>query len=112
MRTIMSGWITLLSEPFGPLTVTSPLSTFISTPLGSGIGRFPIRDISFSELPNVTKHFAADSFAARFLIGHNPLGSRKNGNSQAAQNARNLIVPGIDPQAGFADALQVGNYLF
>ncbi|MNC99921.1 hypothetical protein D3C83_183710 [compost metagenome] len=46
--TTISGRMVLFSSPFGPLTVTSAPLMVTVTPLGTGIGNLPIRDIDKS----------------------------------------------------------------
>src|SRR5579884_3867630 len=87
-----------VSLPLGPWTSSlSPILTL--TPLGSGIGFLPTRDM-FASLPDLAEHFAANAFFARARSGHNAFGRGENVDSQAAENARNLLRTDIDAAAG------------
>src|SRR4029078_11451189 len=101
---LISGWISRSSVPSGPLTRSREPSCVSSTPDGSEIGSRPMRDISVSS-PHVAQHLAAEIQLPGLRPGHDPVGGGENGQAQAAENARDLGLAGIHPQAGLADAL-------
>src|SRR3989337_1983415 len=102
--TSMSGWSVRKSVPFGPLTVTVEPSMVTSTPLGTGMGRRPIRDIA--GLPDVRQDFAAELGLASLRAGHDPLAGADDDDAEAPEDARDVGLAGIHAQPGLADALQ------
>src|ERR1700723_1781828 len=91
--------------PFGPCTRTVFPSTLTVTPLGKGIGFFPIRDINslaFSfqpshlangfiyDLPDLTEKFATHPCFACLTSRHHALRRGQDIDSQTAQYARNV----------------------
>src|SRR5690606_40922027 len=54
--------------PRGPFTEMVPLPRLTSTPFGTGIGYFAIRDIAFSG--HDAENFAAHAVGARLAVGH------------------------------------------
>src|SRR3989441_11615759 len=68
----ISGCSERLISPFGPFTVIRRPSICAVTPLGSGTGFLPIRDIA-RLLPHHREHFAAHPGGARFAVGHESL---------------------------------------
>ena len=46
---------------------------------------------------------------AGLLVGHDALGRRHNGDTQAAQNAGQLLSAGVHTQTGLGDAAQAGD---
>src|SRR5581483_12427386 len=109
----MSGFKRRASVPFGPLMVSRPSSPGVTvTPAGTGIGRLPIRDmvsVLSSFLPDVAENFAADAVLARLAVGHDALRRGENGDTQAAQHAREFVFAAVDAQARLADALEIGH---
>src|SRR5688572_19552053 len=70
-----ASWLTTISSatvqaswPLGPFTVTCWPSTVTVTPLCTGMGFFPIRDISVDP----AEHFAANVLVARGGVAHDP----------------------------------------
>src|SRR3954464_10322676 len=106
--TVMSGWRARLSVPFGPLTVTLRPLIVTSTPDGTGMGRRPMRDMS-SCLPDEREDFAAELGLAGLRAGHDPLARADDDDAQAAEDAGDVGLAGVDPQPGLADALQPGH---
>src|SRR3954451_17095630 len=106
--TVMSGWRSRLRVPFGPFTVTRRPSIVTSTVEGTAIGRRPMRDMS-SCLPDEREDFAAELGLAGLRAGHDPLARADADDAQAAEDARDVGLAGIDPQSGLADALQPGH---
>src|SRR5438270_682246 len=103
---LMSGGSLRASVPFGPFTVTSSPARVTSTPEGTGMGLFPIRDI---RSPHETEDLAADPALARLAIGHEALAGRENGHAEAAQHTRQAVGLGVDAQPGLGDASDPGD---
>src|SRR6266436_5404961 len=118
--------------PFGPWTATVSPSILTVTPLGSGIGFFPIRDIKFlvetllatslcfpsrktqqatslQLLPNFAEEFASKSLLARLPSGHHAARRGQDVDSHATQHARNLRAPHIHPAPGTRYARHIRN---
>src|SRR3954451_15289156 len=74
------------SWPFGPFTRTSSGSIVTSTPLGTGMGCFPIRLIDRS--PHVCDDFAAHSCVARLVPHHDALRGGDDRGAHAAEDLR------------------------
>ena len=55
--------------PFGPLTVTMRPSMATSTPDGTVIGSFPMRDMISNPSPDVGEDFAAHAVLVRLPLG-------------------------------------------
>src|SRR5881275_2043878 len=82
--------------PFGPLMVTALPSCLTSTPLGSSIGFFPIRDMERFSLPDLAEDFAAHAALDGFVPGQDALRRRDDGQSEAAEDARDLLLVAVD----------------
>src|SRR5947208_833148 len=104
----MPGTSAVESVPFGPLTVTTFPSCFTSTPFGSGMAFFPMRDMKGS-LPDLTENFAADALLGRIGTGEDSLRSGNDGESEPAEDARNLILGAVDAATRARDALDPVN---
>src|SRR2546425_12020164 len=63
-----------------------------------------------SSLPYVAQNFPANSCLAGFFVGHDSSRSRQDGDSEAAQDAWDVVAAGIDAQARLADSLEVGDH--
>src|SRR5688500_3659332 len=90
--------------PSGPLTEIWPEATLTSTPLGTGMGNFAMRDMAV--LGDDAEDFAADAVGAGLAVGHDAARGRQDGDAQAVQDARNVVAAAVDAQAGLGDALQ------
>src|SRR3954447_19768048 len=104
ISTSMPATTAVESVPFGPLTVRVLPSCRTSTPFGSGIGFFPIRDMGLS-LPNLAEDLAADAALGRFIAREDALGRRNDGEAEAAEHARDLLLVAVDAAARARDAL-------
>src|SRR6202007_571161 len=77
------------SDSVPPVPLTEIWSSLIatSTPAGTAIGIFPIRDIfgySFNAASgHVAQHFTTDTGGARLAVGHHALGRGDDGHAQA-----------------------------
>src|SRR5690606_6560949 len=103
--TVTSGLSRCTSEPWGPLTDSSPWPSLISTPLGTAIGMRPIRDISNS-LGHVADDFAAHAGGARMAIGHHASRGRDDRHPEAIHDLGQGVTAPVDTQAGTRDALE------
>src|ERR1051326_4829310 len=95
------------SVPFGPLTARVLPSCRTSTPFGSGIGFFPIRDMGLS-LPDLAEDLAADAALGRLVSREGALRRRDDGETEAAEHAehaRDLLLVAVDAAARARDAL-------
>src|SRR5207247_1632879 len=105
-----SAWTVRLISPFGPLTVTRRPSSCAVTPLGSGTGFFPMRDMDrLPLLPDHREQLAADAGGAGFAVRHQPLRRRENRHSQAVLHPRDLTRLDVAPQARRGNALQLAD---
>src|ERR1700712_2363495 len=89
--------------PLGPLTVTVRPSIVTSTPVGTGIGILPIRDMRFRPLPDVGEDFPAPLLLGGLPVGQQTGRGRDDGDTEAAENLRQLRRPRVDAQAGLGD---------
>src|SRR3954468_4940760 len=91
--TAMSRGLRSSRLPRGPLTRTTSGSIVTVTPVGTGMGCFPIRLIEGS--PDVRHDFAADALAPRLVAGHHALGRGKDRRGHAALDLGDLLVPDV-----------------
>src|SRR4026207_329310 len=100
------------SFPSGPFTETTDPDTFTSTPVGTGIGLFPMRDMApLPTLPDCVEHFAAQAGLARRLVGHDAFRGRKNGHPDAVAHARNLSRTHVHASPSLAHAVDAWGHL-
>src|SRR5437016_12149453 len=59
-------------------------------------------------LPDVSQDFAAQPLAQRLSSAHDSLSRAEDGDSEAAENPRDLGLAGVDAQAGSDDPLHPG----
>src|SRR3954447_23553613 len=90
-RTVISPGRARASVPCGPFTVTRPLLTCTSTPLGIAIGERPILLIALSPSPHVTEDLAAHATAVRLSVGHESLTGRQHGHTQPTEDPRQPV---------------------
>src|SRR3954471_5489343 len=105
--TAMSRGLRSSRLPRGPLTRTTSGSIVTVTPVGTGMGCLPIRDISS---PDVRDHFAADALAPRLVTGHHALGRGKDRRAHAALDLWDLLVPDVRAPARGGDALHAADH--
>src|SRR5215813_4552859 len=86
------------SFPLGPVTVTS-------TPLGIGTGMRPIRDISVSS-PDVGEDFPAYAAPDRLLVGHQATRGGDDGDAQAAEHPRQVVLLRVHAQPRLGHPLE------
>src|SRR5690349_1165808 len=91
--------------PFGPFTTTWPLFRDTSTPLGRGIGSFPIRDMVC--LPDVTDDFTAHVLAAGLAVRHQAAAGAQDGDSHPVLNSRYSTGRCVNAQPRLADPLEL-----
>src|SRR5690606_23668007 len=112
------------SCPFGPLTDTAlPARRSTVTPLGTGMGLTPILDMMVprwyqvvqrhscapQSLPDGAEHLAANTTPAGFIPGKNAFRGADDRDTEAALDARDLVLAGVHAQARLADALQLAD---
>src|SRR5947209_7311280 len=108
-RTVMTPGMARSSEPRGPATVMRRSLTVTVTPLGTGIGAFPMRLISSSPSPDVAEDLAADAHLAGFAVGQQAAARRHDGDAEPAEDARDLVGRRVDAKTGLAHAAQPGD---
>src|SRR3954469_11559389 len=106
--TTMSRGLRSSSDPRGPLTRTTSGSIETSTPVGSGIGCFPMRLIAPGS-PDVGDDLAADARAAGLVAGHHAPRRGQDRGAHAAEHLRDLGVVHVGASAGLRDALHAGD---
>src|SRR5665647_120185 len=94
---------TCCSWPLGPLTVTACPSMDTSTPVGTGTGSRPIRDMSAPPLPlpDVGENFSAYTLFGRLLVSHQAGGRGYDGHAKAPENLGKACRLGVDAQTRF-----------
>src|SRR5215212_2053653 len=98
------------SDPLGPLTLTVWPSIATSTPLGTGIGSRPIRDIVRSLLlPDVGEDFPTHALLGRLLVGQQPGGRRDDRHAQATEDLGQRGRLGVHAQTGLGDPPDAGD---
>src|SRR5215212_2013036 len=103
--TAMPGTMRVERVPFGPFTVTASASWRTSTPFGSGISFLPIRDMGSPSLPDLAEDFAAHAAAGGLGAGENTLRRRHDGQTEAAEDAGDLLLVSVHAAARARDAL-------
>src|SRR5262249_36602431 len=104
-RIVMLACIGCVSEPRGPLTVTTlSWPTATSTPLGSSMGCLPILLIVPS--PHVGEHFAADALARRVAVRHHALRRAHDRDPEPTHHPRQLGPATVRAPAGLGDPAQ------
>src|SRR3954447_3416545 len=92
--------------PFGPLTVTVRPSMATSTPDGTVIGSFPMRDMVSNPSPDVGEDFAAHAVLVRLPLGLKAVRRRDDRDAEAAEDPGQIGRLRVDPQAGLGDPAQ------
>src|SRR5919199_3234176 len=104
-----------VSWPLGPLTVTCRPSIVTSTPLGTGMGSLPMRDMLLLlprwtlRSPDVGEDFPAHALLVGLPVGEQAGGRRQDRDAQAAQHPGQVGRLRVHPQAGLADAPDTGD---
>src|SRR6185436_17659521 len=99
------GSIGRATVPSGPLMEISTGEIFTSTPLGTGMGFFAMRDMAGS-LRDDADDFAADAGGARLAVGHHATGGRNDRHAQAVHDVGQAVAVLVDAQPGLGNALQ------
>src|SRR6185437_10502816 len=95
------------SVPLGPRAVTVRPSMATSTPAGTVIGCFPMRDISSAPLsPDEGEDFPAHAFLGGLPVGEQPAGRGDDRHAQAAEHLGQRGRLGVYPQAGLGHPAQ------
>src|SRR5271170_6862835 len=90
-----------LSETFWPSIVTS-------TPVGTGIGCLPMRDMA-TPSPHVREDFAAHALSGCLTVGEQARGGRDDRHTQAAEHPRQVVGFRVHPQTRLGHAAQTGD---
>src|SRR4030095_7550338 len=100
--TCMSGCSFRETSPLGPFTVIAGPLTVTVTPLGTGTGFRPIRDIVVCSLPDEGEELATGVRAPRLGIRHEPVRRAQDRHAQAIPHARNVADADVlsEPRAG------------
>src|SRR5262249_38417850 len=77
--------------------------------LGTAITLRPTRDMEARSLPDVAEDLAAHAFAGRAAAGHEAAGGGEDVDAESAVHPRDLSLAAIDPAAGPAHPLEVGD---
>src|SRR3954453_9316085 len=107
--TTMSRGLRSSRLPRGPLTRTTSGSIVTGTPVGTGMGCFPIR-LMTAKSPDVRDHFAADALAPRLVAGHHALRRGEDRGAHAALDLGDLAVPDVHAPARRGDALHAADH--
>src|SRR2546429_9875235 len=106
---VRSGCVARLISPFGPFTVIRLPSIWAVTPLGSGTGFLPMRDMSLL-LPDHREQLAAHAGGAGFAVGHEALWRGQDRHAEAVLDARDLARLHGAAQARNGPALQPSDH--
>src|SRR3954454_22421783 len=102
-----------LRVPLGPLTVTRAPSIWTSTPVGTGTGSLPMRDIAGSppglSSPDVGEDFPTHALLVGLTVGEQPLAGRDDRDAEAAEHLGQPGVLRVDAQPGLADPPDTGD---
>src|ERR1700730_11991321 len=94
--------------PLGPFTETFLPSIVPSTPVGTGAGCLPMRDM-VTPSPHEREDFAAHALSGCLTVGEQARGGRVDRHAQAAEHPRQLGGLGVHPQAGLGPPPQTGD---
>ena len=109
LRATVIGSATARSRvPLGPLTDSFWPSIVTSTPLGTGTGCLPIRDMSKSPSPHVREDFAAHALTGRLAVGPQAGGRGDDGHAQTTEHPRQVGRLRVHPQTGLGHPAQAG----
>src|SRR6184192_996263 len=106
---VRSACVARLISPFGPFTVIRLPSIWAVTPLGSGTGFLPMRDMSLL-LPDHCEQLAAHAGGAGFAVGHEALWRGQDRHAEAVLDARDLARFHVAAQARGGHALQLADH--
>src|SRR4051812_11600322 len=109
IATFMSVSTCWASSPFGPLTLTAPGLTSISTPSGISIGFLPIRLISSSS-PDVRDDLSADAPLPGLVPGHDAARGRHDRRAHASEDPRDLVLGDVATATGPRDAVHAADH--
>src|SRR5690606_12700132 len=107
-RTVTCSGTSRCSSPLGPFTVTVAPSMRTSTPPGTAMGAFPIRDISFPS-PDVAEDLTTDALATCLAVGHETPARGEHGDAEPTEDALDLVVLAVHPQARLGHPTQAGD---
>src|SRR5690242_3287929 len=107
--TLISRLTRSVSSPLGPLTVTRSGSMAMVTPVGTGMGCRPMRDIADAVLPDSGHDLATDPLLAGLVAGHDALGRGDDRRAHTPLHAGDVAVIDIGPLTGARHPLQPGD---
>src|SRR5215204_933139 len=108
IATFMSVSTCWLSSPLGPVTLTAPGLTSISTPSGIWIGFLPIRLISAS--PDVRDDLSADAPLPCLVTGHDAARGRHDRGAHSAEDPRDVLLGDVAAPPGTGDPLHTRDH--
>src|SRR4051812_44612887 len=97
-----------VSSPSGPLTMMRPGSMAMLTPVGTGMGCLPIRDMRH-HLPDEGHDFAADAALRGCAVGDETVRGGQDRGAHPAEHARQAVLARVDAASGLGDALEIGD---
>src|SRR5262245_57639932 len=98
-RTEMTPGMSRASSPFGPFTLMVRSDTVTTTPLGTAMGDFPMRDMSAPRpSPDEAQDLATDAGPAGFAVGHETLAGGQDSDAEAAEDPRHTVGLGVDAE--------------
>src|SRR3954463_6680520 len=116
-RSSSPSWTTSMSRdlrsersPRGPATRTTSGSTVMVTPVGTGMGFLPIRDmVRTFGLPDVGEHFAAHALLTGLVTRLDALGGGQDRGPHAAEDLGDVLGVHVRALARARDALEAGD---
>src|ERR1700733_13925527 len=99
------------SSPLGPLTLTAWPSIAMSTPLGMGMGRRPMRDMLLSPfpLPDVGEDFPAYPVLLSLPVARQAGRRRDDRHAEPAEHPGQVVLLRVHAQAGLGHPLDPGD---
>src|SRR5258708_30019923 len=99
------------SSPLGPLTLTAWPSIAMSTPLGMGMGRRPMRDMLLSPfpLPDEGEDFPAHAVLLGLPVGHQPGRRRDDRDAEPAEHPGQVVPLRVHAQPRLGHPLDPGD---
>src|SRR3954471_3959147 len=95
------------SSPLGPFTLTCSAAMLTSTPSGTAMGCFPIRDMG---LPDPRHQLATDARAAGIVAAHYAAGGGDDRGAHAAQHLGDLGRADVPAVAGARQAVDARDH--
>src|SRR5678815_3378375 len=99
-----------VSSPFGPFTEIDGPFTVTVTPLGTGTGFLPIRDIVAAPLPDQGEQLATGVRSPRLRIRHEAARRAENRHAETVPHARDLGCAHVLPEPRARHALELADH--